>query len=408
MTLTAQQIEIIKTTVPVLQAHGLAITTLLYNNMLGENPELFNIFNKTKQVDGRQPHALAGALSAYASNIDNLPVLNNAISGINRKHVSLFVQPEQYDIVGKYLFEAMGQVLGDALTSDILDAWATAYKQLADLMIGQEKVLYSGNPDWADWRDLAIEKKVQESAEITSFYLKALNCEPLPSYRPGQYISIRTHIPHFPHLQARQYSLSDSPHSNYYRISVKREDGLDITEKGSQKYPGSVSNVLHGTDEGAKIQVSPPHGDFVLDDTNDAVVLISAGVGITPLMAMLNHLIAQKKLLTISWIHAARQSSSQAFGEHVRSMVEFNPNVHENVFLKNLSKNDKLGATYHHVGRIDLDKLDPEKDFFFNKKQAGYYVCGPESFMQDVKTGLVAKGVNNERVKLESFGAGAN
>lgn len=166
--------------------------------------------------------------------------------------------------------------------------------------------------------------------------------------------------------------------------------------------------MLHGTDEGTKTQVSPLHGNFDLDVTNDAVVLISAGVGITSMMAILNHFIAQKKLLPISWIHAARQPSRQAFGEHVRSMVEFNPNVHENEFLKNLSKNDKLGATYYHVGRIDLDKLDPEKDLFFNKKQAGYCVCGPESFTQDVKPGLVAKGVNNESVKLESFGAGAD
>nr|CAF32307.1 putative haemoglobin [Aspergillus oryzae] len=142
MPLSPEQIQLIKATVPVLQQHGTTITTVFYNNMLTAHPELNAVFNNANKVNGHQPRALAGALFAYASHIDDLGALGPAVELICNKHASLYIQPEQYQIVGKFLLEAMGEVLGDALTPEILDAWATAYWQLADLMIGREAELY--------------------------------------------------------------------------------------------------------------------------------------------------------------------------------------------------------------------------------------------------------------------------
>jgi nitric oxide dioxygenase len=134
MALSPEQSTIIKATVPILQEHGEAITRLFYRNMLDAHPELNSIFNQANQFTNKQPAALAASLYAYASNIENVSSLLPALEKICQKHVSMYIQPEQYEIVGKYLIEAMGQVLGDALTPEIKDTWIKAYNQLADVV----------------------------------------------------------------------------------------------------------------------------------------------------------------------------------------------------------------------------------------------------------------------------------
>lgn len=222
MSLTPEQVEIIKSTVPILVEHGTIITTRFYKDMLTAHPELNNIFNNAHQVSGHQPRALAMALFAYATHIGDLGALGPAVELICNKHTSLYIQPEQYDIVGKYLLETMGELLGDAFTPAIRDAWGAAYAQLAKIMIDREEQLYQASEGWRDWRDFKIQKKVPESDEITSFYLAPIDGGKLPTFLPGQYISVRTEVPELHYLQARQYSLSDAPGKDYYRISVKR------------------------------------------------------------------------------------------------------------------------------------------------------------------------------------------
>ena len=134
MSLTPEQVVIIRATVPILKEYGNAITTTFYGTMLKENPDLNNIFNQTNQANGHQPAALASSLYAYASHIDDLGALSPAVEKICQKHASLYIRPEHYDIVGTYLLRAMGEVLGEALTPDILKAWETAYWQLAKIV----------------------------------------------------------------------------------------------------------------------------------------------------------------------------------------------------------------------------------------------------------------------------------
>ncbi|KAJ6164013.1 hypothetical protein N7470_002685 [Penicillium chermesinum] len=259
MPLNDLQIQLIKATVPVLVDHGQTITTTFYKNMLAAHPELNNVFNIPNQQNGHQPRALAGALFAYASNIDNLGALSPAVELICHKHASLYIQPEQYKIVGKYLLEAMGEVLGDALTPEIKDAWGAAYWQLADIMIGRESQIYQQSEGWTDWRDFKIADKVKESDEITSFYLSPTDGKPLPTFNPGQYISVLVNVPELKYLQPRQYSLSDKPSPEYYRISVKREKGLSSFQPDAASHPGYVSNILHDTfNKGDTIKVSHP------------------------------------------------------------------------------------------------------------------------------------------------------
>jgi nitric oxide dioxygenase len=216
------------------------------------------------QLTGHQQQALAGTLYAYASYIDDLGVLAPAVELIVHKHASLYIRPEHYNIVGTYLLAAMKDVLGHALTPDILEAWTAAYWQLANLLISKEESLYKEAEGWTDWRDFTIASKIRESDEIMSFYLKPIDGRPLPTFRPGQYISVRVDVPGLEYSQARQYSLSDKHAPHCYRISVKREQGLDPKMPTAKAHPGYVSNIMHDVKkDGDVIKVSHPSGRFL-------------------------------------------------------------------------------------------------------------------------------------------------
>ncbi|KAI9642660.1 Nitric oxide oxidoreductase [Ciborinia camelliae] len=411
MSLTPQQIKIIKATVAVVQEHGITITTIFYKNILTANPALNNIFNQTNQKNGNQPRALACALAAYASNIDNLVMLSDAVERICQKHASLFIRPEHYPIVGKYLLEAMGEVLGSALTPEILDAWTAAYEQLAKIMIDREAQLYDESSEWKEWRDFKIVKKVKESGIITSFYLEPVDGKPLPLFKPGQYLSVQIQIPHFGYLQSRQYSLSDRPNEKYYRISVKREDALELPGLDTPIEAGLISNTLHDKKNVDDIvQVSPPKGEFFLDlekNANSPVILISAGVGVTPMVSILNTLVQRGSSRPISYIHAARSKEVHAFHEHVRDIDIANENIKSWVFIKNLLANDDCGYPVQDlvVGRMDLSKVKNEA-LHLGDSSTMYFICGPGGFMEDISRSLQEYGVSKARIKMEVFGTG--
>ena len=412
-TLNPEQIEVIKATVPVLVAHGNTITKVFYENMLQAHPELNNVFNIPNQRNGHQPRSLAGALFAYAANIDKLSALGPAVELICNKHASLCIQPEQYQIVGKFLLEAMGEVLGDAFSPEIKDAWAVAYWQLADIMIGRERQIYDQSNGWTTWREFKIVDKVQESEEITSFYLAPVDGKPLPSFQPGQYLSLRINVPELHCLQPRQYSLSDKPNQEYYRISVKKEKGLPATGTAAASHPGYVSNLLHDRyNKGDVVEVSHPCGDFFLSATaaepSAPIVLISAGVGLTPMTSILNTLMskpasAERKL---HFIHGARSSAVRAFRDQLTALKQKHPEFQVTLFTSHPDETEKEGVDYDYRGRVDLNKLDAEKALFTDIPSTEYYVCGPDSFMTGVQAALIEKGVSSDRIKMELFGTG--
>lgn len=411
MPLTSDQISIIKATVPVVQENGKSITTAFYKSMLGENPSLNNYFNTTNQRNGRQQGALAGALYAYAANIDNLGVLGPAVENIANKHASLYIQPEQYKIVGTYLLGAMGEVLGDAFTAEIQDAWAAAYWQLADVLIAKEETLYQQSEGWRDWREFTIDKKIVESDVITSFYLKPVDGKPLPNFRPGQYISVRMDVPDLGYMQARQYSLSDKYSSEYYRISVKKESGLDPNDPDTKYHPGYISNILHDAKkEGDIIQVSHPHGDFFLLDAESSspVVLIAGGVGLTPLTSMLNTLASGSTLdnRKVHFIHSARQAKSRAFKDHLLELSKQHPTLEVTLFNTSPTEEEKQGEDYHVKGTVSVESLAKDGKLYLDDAATQYYVCGPVGFMTSVSKDLVGQGVSPDRVHMELFGTG--
>ncbi|KAL2155056.1 hypothetical protein VTH82DRAFT_3732 [Thermothelomyces myriococcoides] len=410
MALTYQQSKLVKDTIPVLRERGEQITTTFYRNMLRDHPELHNYFNSVNQKNGRQPRALTSVILNFASNINHISELIPKFERMCNKHCSLGIQPEHYNIVGKYLLQAFGEVLGSDMTPAVFAAWEKAYWLLAKMLIGREAQLYKGFDSWSSWREFKVDRVVRETDDIFSFYLVPQDGEKLPKFLPGQYVSLRIQGPDG-YMQARQYSLSDAWRPDYYRITIRRDEGARYANSVSRSFfhPGVVSNLLiDKIGPGSLVELSHPAGDFFLDVHNTStmpLVLISAGVGVTPMVAIANTVVPLQPGRPISWIHGSRRSVP--FEDHIaRLRREHGPNFRTKIFKTRPDPGDAVGVTYDYASRVDLSVLDQEQDLHLHNGAAEYYICGPEQFMFDVSKYLKAKGVGPERIKIELFSTG--
>lgn len=384
--LSQETIQIIKSTVPVLEQHGKTITTTFYKNMFEANPELLNIFNHANQSQGRQQTALANTVYAAAANIDNLGAILPAVVQIAHKHRSLGITAEQYPIVGYHLLGAIKEVLGDAATPEIIAAWGEAYGVIADAFIGIEKEMYDkaeqADGGWRTFKDFVIADKIVESDVITSFYLKPADGKKLPSYKPGQYITIRLNIPGEEYTLNRQYSLSQAETGEHYRISVKREDEFNPN--------GKVSVHLHNEmNIGDTVEISAPAGDFYLDtESTSPVTLISGGVGITPMMSMYETIVKNTPERPVTFLHSARTRGHHAFDKDVQTL---NATSTASQYAVLYSEEGDGFITREFLASNVLDGSD-------------IYVCGPTPFMQSVIKDLYALGIPEDKVHFEFFG----
>lgn len=387
MMLTEETKSIVKSTVPVLEDHGVEITTVFYRNLFEAHPELLNIFNHANQAQGRQQTALAKAVYAAAVHIDNLEEILPAVVQIGHKHVSLGIKPEHYPIVGEYLLKAMKEVLGDAATDEIIEAWGLAYGVIADAFIGVERDMYEQAAEqengWNFFKEFKVVRKVKESDVITSFYLKPADGSNVPLYKPGQYISVRLAMPGEKFLVVRQYSLSQAPRPDEFRISVKRESDNDPN--------GKVSNYLHASvNEGDQLEVSAPAGIFVLDDTKvTPVAFISGGVGITPMMSMFEVVASSTPKRPTVFLHGARNRLQHAFDDDIQTYVD----RMDNATYKTVYSDDDDG------GFITREMLEQYVDI-----TGDAYICGPAIFMEIMIRELKSIGMPESRIHYEFFG----
>ncbi|WP_408008735.1 NO-inducible flavohemoprotein [Pseudalkalibacillus sp. A8] len=389
--LDQKTIQTIKSTVPVLKEHGTTITSCFYELLFTNHPELLNLFNHSNQHKGRQQGALANAVYAAAVHIDRLEEILPAVKQIANKHRSLGVKPEQYPIVGENLLKAIKDVLGDAATDEILDAWAKAYQVIADVFIQVEDGMYkeaAKQPGgWKDFREFELVKKEVESKVITSFYLKAADGKELADFTPGQYISVKVEIPNDPHTHIRQYSLSDTPDKKLYRLSIKRE--------------GRVSMHLHdNVKEGDRILLSAPAGDFILNtESKRPLVLIGAGVGLTPLVSMLETTLIQSPERNVHYIHASINGEYQAMGDRIIELTETHEQLKAYFCFEKPTEKDLQNQCFAKEGYIDMPWLKSTIPH-----DADYYVCGPEGFMKMVIHSLKRLNVPEGRINFEFFG----
>lgn len=380
--LTAEQRAIVQSTVPLLEAGGEALITHFYQRLLGEHPEVRPLFNSTHQKTGAQPRALAFSVLMYAKHIDRLESLGNLPAQIINKHVALQVQPEHYPIVGQCLLASIREVLGAEIATDaVIDAWAAAYQQLADILIGAEAQAYERNAaavgGWRGARAFRVARKQAESSEITSFYLAPADGGAVMAHQPGQFIGLRLVIDG--QEQRRNYSLSALANGQELRISVKREAG------------GVVSRHLHDVvQEGDMLDVFPPAGHFTLADSDKPLVLISGGVGITPTLPMLASALGSAR--PVVFIHCARTPEVQGFRARLDALALEHPQLQCHYHY------DEAGETPRHFDAAQLAGWLPAS------RDVEAYFCGPQPFMAAVQQGLRALGVPAAQTHYEFFG----
>ncbi|MDJ0388352.1 NO-inducible flavohemoprotein [Roseomonas sp. E05] len=392
--LSDKTVSLVKATVPALEAHGLAITRRMYERMF-QNAEIRDLFNQSHHGEtGSQPKALATAVLAYARNIDNLGVLSTAVERIAQKHVGLNILPEHYPYVAEALLGAIKDVLGDAATPEILEAWGEAYWFLADLLIGREKQIYDEHANapggWSGWRDFVVKEKVRESEIITSFTLAPADGAPVLRHRPGQYLTFWLEIPGHAPLK-RNYSISSAPGDAQYRITVKREP------------MGLASNWLHdAVQPGTRLKVAAPAGEFVLPERPERpLVLLSGGVGQTPLMSMLETLAAEGAARPVQFVHGTLSGATHALGARAKALAKASGGAIRAVtFYECPRPQDVQGAAYDAEGRMTMDWLCANTPL----GEADYYLCGPRPFLRAFVGGLLEAGVPAERLHYEFFG----
>ncbi|WP_330990884.1 NO-inducible flavohemoprotein [Burkholderia vietnamiensis] len=396
--LTQKTRDIVKATAPVLAQHGYDIITCFYRKLFDAHPELRNVFNMAHQEQGQQQQALARAVYAYAENIEDPGSLAAVLKNIANKHASLGVRPEHYPIVGENLLAAIKETLGDAATDDIVSAWAQAYGNLADLLMGMESTLYERSSErlggWTGWRTFVVREKRPESSVITSFVLEPADGEPVANFEPGQYVSVAMDVPELGLQQIRQYSLSDMPNGRTYRISVKRESGGDYP-------PGYVSCLLHDYVEvGQTLALAAPYGSFHIDvEAKTPIVLISGGVGLTPMISMLTRAI-QDPHRQVVFVHGARNSGVHAMRDRLRETASTHANFKLVVFYDDPLPQDVEGVDYDLKGLVDVNAI---KDALL-LPDADYYICGPVPFMRLQHDALKRLGVAETRIHYEVFG----
>ncbi len=387
--ISAASLPYIDASVPVLRAHGLAITTAFYRNVFAELPALTNLFNMGNQANGAQQQSLASAVFAYAANIGNPSALGPVVNRIVHKHVSVGIRAEHYPIVGRHLLGAIAETLGDAATPELLAAWDEAYNSLANLFIAAEKDLYAqAGIEPGQTRAMRVDAVRHESADVMSIRLAPVDGRPAPYFKPGQYVSCTVNFGDG-RSQMRQYSLSDAPDPGSLRISVKREDGVATP-------PGQVSNWLHANAAvGMELALSPPCGDFTPDAESHApVVLLSAGVGITPMIAVLNRIAQQHPERHVVFAHAARDVQHQAHGADIARAKAVMPNLQVATFYENAQ-----GALDALEGRMEVARLPA-----WPHGEANVYLCGPIGFLQAQWKALLGAGVPVTRLHREVFG----
>ncbi|MFF5157719.1 globin domain-containing protein [Streptomyces sp. NPDC000348] len=392
--LSTQSIPVVRATLPAVGASLGSITELFYRRMFEERPDLLrSLFNRANQANGAQREALAGAVAAFATTLVERPGERpDAVLGrIAHKHASLGITPDQYTLVGRHLMGAVGEVLGDAVTPEVAAAWDEVYWLMANALIALEARLYAGAgvENGAVWQDMEIAERTEESVDAASFELRRPDGGPTGPFTPGQYVSVQVELPDGA-KQIRQYSLSTAPGRKTWRITVKRERSAD-----GRAPEGEVSSWLHAhARPGHLVKVSLPFGDLVLPEGDSPLLLASAGIGITPMLSMLDHLAGTSAERHVTVLHADRSPAHHAHRLEMEELVGRLPNAALHVWYE--TPREPV-PPHVHEGLTDVARLTL-------REGVSAFLCGPLPFMQAVRGDLLAQGVGPKDVHYEVFG----
>jgi nitric oxide dioxygenase len=394
--LSEQSAATVRATLPAVGAALGEISDRFYEGLFAAHPELLrDLFNRGNQASGTQRQALAGAFAAFAAQLverpDERP--DTMLNRIAHKHASLGIAPEQYPVVHEHLFAAIADVLGEAVTPEVAAAWTDVYWLMANALIAIEKRLYeesAATGGGGGWRAWEVVERVEETADVATFLLRPADGSPAPDFRPGQYVSVRVQLPDGAR-QIRQYSLAGTPGSSVRRIGVKRIHGGTTPE-------GEVSNHLHArVHAGSTVELSSPYGDLVLrhdDGTADTPVLLaSAGIGVTPMIAMLEQLAVTGHRGPVTVVHADRSPAEHALRAEHEAYTAKLPDAAAHFWYEH----PEPGHPADRTGLVDLSGVAVASG-------TRAYLCGPLPFMRAVRGRLIEKGVAPADIHYEVFG----
>lgn len=389
MPLTASQEAVIAATAPVVAEHLPTITRRFYPILFDRYPEVRPLFNEAHQANGAQPQALAGSVLAYVQLRQDPVKARKVLETVVSKHVSLDIRPEQYPLVGECLMVAIGEVLGDAVTPEVADAWGALYGELADLLIELEEAAYQTfehQPGgWRGPRAFVVSDIRDESSVIRSFELTPSDQGAVAPFRPGQFIGVKVMINGVPHY--RHYSLSAYPNGRSYRLSIKREPD------------GKVSQHFHEhLQPGDQIELLPPAGNLTLATGTEPVMLLSGGVGQTPLLPIAREALEAGR--RVVYIHAALDPAHHAFGAELQELADRYPDLLQPVIVYEQTDDQHQPD---HVGRLNTQLLQQ----YLPDADARCYFVGPRGFMVAVEQALETLGIPADRRHSETFGPSA-
>ncbi len=385
---------IVKATAAVVADNAVAITSNFYPRMFAAHPELLNIFNKADQALGEQAQALAASVVAYAVQLidPDAPSFRPVLERIAHKHVSLGITATQYTIVGHHLMAAIKDVLGEAVTPEVAAAWDEVYWLFALQLAAEEARIYALNgvdPE-QPWRDYRVTGRHDEvPGEILTLTLEPVDGSAVPRHLPGQYVTVNARLADGS-TQPRQYTLSSGPRTDRMQITVRR------VRAHGESPAGLVSTMLH--DEcpvGTVLQVSIPCGDVVLEESTTPLLLVSAGVGITPMAAIVDSLAEQGSQRPVLLAHADRNAGAHPLYDSVRATTDRLPQVASHLWYEETDEAATGRGAVH--GLMDLSTIDlpDELDVF---------MCGPLPFMRAARRTLLNRGVPADRIRYEVFG----
>ncbi|MDV3127688.1 globin domain-containing protein [Mycobacterium sp. 21AC1] len=389
--LESHHAEIVRATLPLIGAHIDEITKEFYRLLFENHPALLrNLFNRGNQAQGSQQRALAASIATFATHLIDpaLPHPSELLSRIGHKHASLGITADLYPVVQENLFAAIVDVLGaDTVTADVAAAWDRVYWIMADTLIELERKLYdaAGVEPGDVYRRLRVLSRVDDPSGAVLITVRATG--PV-NFLPGQYVSVGVTMPDGAR-QLRQYSLVNVSGSAELTFAVKPVDAV------SGQPAGEVSTWIRtNVCVGDLLDVTLPFGDLHTDGPDGrSLVLISAGIGITPMIGILESIAADRPDTTVRVLHADRSDGTHALRERQHELIDALPNGSVDIWYE-----DGLtaGTPGVHAGRMSLDGIDLPAD-------ADVYLCGGAGFVEAVRNQLGGLGVALERVHCELF-----
>jgi nitric oxide dioxygenase len=369
-------------TLPLVGANIDTITTEFYRRLFAHHPELQrNLFNRGNQAQGAQQRALAASIATFATHLvdPDLPHPAELLSRIGHKHASLGVVPEHYPIVHEHLFAAIVEVLGaDVVTAEVAQAWDRVYWMMAQTLIDLEHDLYteSGVADGDVYRRARVLSRVDDPSGAVLVTVRP-DAKGEWKFPPGQYISVGLTMPDGAR-QLRQYSLVNNGGSGELSFAVRPA--------------GEVSDwIRDNLHVGDLVDVTVPFGDLPTPDPSAPLVLISAGIGVTPMIGILESLAATARDTRVQILHADRSDQSHPLRERQRELLAQLPNATLDIWYED---GVTAGNANVHPGLLRLDNIDLPA-------RAEVYLCGADGFVRAVRDQLTACGV--ERVHCELF-----